>query len=581
MRVLLLLLLAGCSANLDPITADAGTGPDAAVQPAITTPVWSFTSPYGMAQTPRYDMATAGPLQYVINGWDQIAGAGTDSDAVGIMPMRGARGPRRLLEEQTGSRSLIWTLTPIGHVWNNPVVWDDGTVDPSGRVLYHVLEGGVLNATWTGTKTGDAFLVLWHAAPVGVAPGVFHLGPIRMRVVIGIPAPLDKTMVIAPVGGRVQVLVYSDPLYDTAAVDAVGALLAPAPGHVFEMTGAVAEKHVRFVSPAHDVDAVLATGTTPASIDGPTVLADRGEILVGGPDRTDTWRLSSLAVKIIKTGVIGMRRMRYVHPTEVDGVTVTGQTFNFYVNSPRGTVTLWPVGRIVAPYRLSLFEGPQRVMLADFSGTENDYSEDLSGGTNVMETRAAWAWDDTTLISAATLRTRDALSHTGQEGNSVDGGWRHVVTGRLSSFSVGDATSFTPTPPGRSGYRYDAGDAAQVVIGDVSVFHHARSWTGAWSERANKVASLALGDTLYYGAIKDLHAGEVLPDNSELQINDVVSIATGQPPAPAMLRARYALPANTPLRDGMLDLDLGARTHAPWDLATSAGVTQVTFGAAQ
>ena len=176
------------------------------------------------------------------------------------------------------------------------------------------------------------------------------------------------------------------------------------------------------------------------------------------------------------------------------------------------------------------------------------------------------------------LQTREPLSHTGQEGNSVDGGWRHIVTGPLSRFSVGDAIAFTPTPPGRSAYRYDPGDSAQVVIGELGVFHHMRAWTGAWSERANKVASLALGDTLYYGAIKDLHAGEVLPRWSELQINDVVSITTGDPPDPAMLRTRYALPADTPLRDGMLDLDLGARARAPWDLATSGGVAQVTFG---
>ena len=47
------------------------------------------------------------------------------------------------------------------------------------------------------------------------------------------------------------------------------------------------------------------------------------------------------------------------------------------------------VGRITEPYRLSLQRG---VVLADFPSTDNDYSEDLAGGRDVMHTRTAWAF---------------------------------------------------------------------------------------------------------------------------------------------------------------------------------------------
>jgi hypothetical protein len=330
----------------------------------------------------------------------------------------------------------------------------------------------------------------------------------------------------------------------------------------------VTGSHVRFQSPLLGIDRVLGIESTASNEPGPTLLADRAELHGGDPSG---WRISSLAVKIIKTGPIGMRRMRYAN-----GTNVGGQTFNFYVFSPRGTVTLWPVGRIVEPYRLSRYGD---VMLADFPATSNDYSEDLVTGRDVMTTRAAWAFDARTLVEAATLTSRVALTHTGQEGNSVDGGWRHTATGPLASLAVGNGAAFVAMPVATGSYRFDAGDSLHATYPDFSVFHHLRAWSGAWGERADRVASLRSAATIYFGAIKDLHQNEVLPANSVLSVSQVLHVDAPDVD-PATLRARYAL-GDAPLRDAMLDLDGGAEPTAPWDLAISDNHVGVVFGGGQ
>jgi hypothetical protein len=575
------LILPACASVLSPLAdepaPDAGS---ASRSSAAFAPAWTMQSPDGMQQLPEEDVAIAGPLRFGLRGFDQVARASDGTSELRVVPRRAGRAPMRLLLEPTGTRSLVWMLTPIGLLWHNAIVWDDGKAD-EGRLLYHVLEGGVLSATWTRQSVGTSLTVELSSVPTVIAGGVYQLGALRVRVVNGSAELVDHVLVVTPNGERTQLLVYSDPLLDTTAVNAAGALVTPAPGHVAEQPGPVAEKHVVFDSPILELRRVLALGATPSVLPGPVLLADRAELFVGDPSSTTGWRISALAAKIIKSGVIGMRRMRYAHATAIAGASVGGQTFNFYVFSPRGTATLWSVGRVTEPYRLSLFAAREKsspVVLAEFPATENDYSEDLATGRDVMHTRTAWAWDDSTLVEAAALEARVPLAHTGREGNSVDGGWRHVVTGPLQQFTVGDAAQFAATAVPTGSYRYDLGTAFHATYAGLSVFHHQRAWSGVWAERADRVASIRVADTIYAGAMKDLHDTDVLPAGGKLVVSQVLHVSTEQED-PAVLRARFALAPGTALAGGMLDLGKGARPVAPWDLAVEGDLVGIAYGA--
>jgi len=553
MRLLLAVFaLAGCTAAVADDPPDH-TRPDAGVDAHASAfaPAWSYATPDGITQLPEEDVAVTGMLRLGVRGFEQTASAQVGVDGLSIVPRRAALRPMQLLAEPVNTRTLVWMLEPLGVIWHNAIVWDDGKVDDS-RVLYHVLEGGVLDATWARAPDDVSLTVELSSAPLALATGLYQLGALRIRVVTGIATAVGSVLVIAPRLGRVQLLVYTDLTYDTAAVDAVGALLTPMPGKVSVRDSAVAEKHVRFQSNILGIDEVLALGGTPSTQASPVLLADRGELYVGSPDG---WRLSSLATKIIKTGPLGMRRMRYTHGT------LGSQTFNFYVFSPRGTVTLWPVGRVTAPYRVSNFGD---VTLVDFPGTDNDYSEDLPAGRDVMHTRAAWAWDSSTLVEAATLEAKVPLAHTGMEGNSVDGGWRHTATGTPVSFAVGDAQGFTTETVPSSAYRFDPGDAAFAVYTTFAVYHQQRAWSGAWADRADRVAALRVASTTFFGSIKALHNTDVLPAGSTLTVSQVLH-AGDATDDPAALHDRFTLTG--PLRAGMLDLDRDAKPSAPWDLA--------------
>ena len=560
MRALAFLLVIGCSASVDTAVEDPADG--STDEPVTdTVPTWSYTSPPGMRQLPQEDEAVLPGVRFGLRGYDQIVTAATPEGAeLAIVPTQNTKRPLLILSERTQSRSLVWMLTPLGLLWHNAVVWDDGTAD-TGRVLYHVLEGGVMTATWTQAPTGSAFSVELNVTPVVVSPSIYRVGTLCIRVVAG-RAALRGRVITVEATGVAQVLVYTDPHYDNAAVDLAGALRTPRPGRVSIANSAVVEKHVRFTSPTLGIDHVHALGTTPSEHPGPTLLADRAELFV----EPTGWRISALAVKIIKTGPIGMRRMRYAHSSGVGG-----QTFNFYVFSPRGTVTLWPVGRVTEPYRLARIED---VVLADFPATQNDYSEDL--GTNVMSTRTAWAFDATTLVEASTMTANVAISHTGQEGNSVDGGWRHTATGPLTRFLVGDGGGFVArTPPSNNSYRYDAGNAIQALYPTHAVFHHQRTWQGAWAERAQRIASLQASSTIYFGTIRDLHNTDVLAAGKSLEVGQVLHVAP-KAEDPIDLHARYSL-AQQPLQRAMLDLDRGAEVRAPWDLAITGDQITVAF----
>ncbi|MGE0871002.1 MAG: hypothetical protein AB7P03_20730 [Kofleriaceae bacterium] len=595
MRIILLALLASaaCSATGDMMDPDRDPGPkgdnpnevdggvDGEVSLALAEPVWRISSPAGMKQLPEEDVSTGGDVHFKIRGWEQTAAASsaTGATSLKIIPRRGTHIPLAILGETSNTRSLIWVLSPIGVWWSNPIVWDDAVVDTQGRVLYHMLEGGLLSTTWTQAPVGTSLRIEPSAAPAEVSPGVYDLGGLRFRVVSGTVATDGTAINVTPTAeGTIQILCYGDSLYDTAEVNLVGALTTPAPGHVSVVPGPVVEKHVRFRSNALAMDSVLALGTTPTTELGPVLNADTTEIWIGSGTEATGWRMYSLATKIIKMmGPLCMRRMRYLARDEDPANLVSTQTFNYYVFSPRGTVTLWSVGRITEPYSISLVRGQSDLLLAEFPATENDYSEDLVNGRNVMSTRTAWAWDETTIIEASAMTANAQLSHTGIEGNSVDGGWRHVVNGPLSSFAVGGPGGFAPKTPPTGSYHFTVGDAMQAVFPTFSVFHRLRSWTGAWSQRENRIASLKAGVSTIFGSIKVLHNTDKLAAGSTFEVNQMVKMTDGAPEAATTLYDRYALPDATPKRLGMLDLDQGAEPTAPWDLAITGDKVGIVF----
>lgn len=518
----------------------------------------------------------------MLRGWEQTAAVRSADGAVSarIVPAQGARRPLAILGETKGSRSLDWMPTPLGALWFNRVTWDDGSVG-EGRLLYHILDGGLLDVTWSGAPADAALEVALSAAPAAVAGGVFKLGPIRLRVVSGSVASSGSTLTVGPAAGKLQVLVYADPIYDAADVDAVGGLRVPAPGHVVESPGPVTERSERFVSDVLGLDVVLAVDPATPTPVGPVLRADDCHLLVDPPGRKG-WRLGCLAVKIVKSGPLGLRRLFYAHDGPAPGISLGGQTFNFYVFSPRGTVTLWSVGRVVEPYQIG-WDQAHGVAFVRFPATESDYSEDLAAGLGALRTATVWAWDGSTLLEAIAMDTTAALKQTGVEGNSIDGGWRHVAGGAAPTLlRYGGAGGFTDVPGAASppaGYRYQPGDGVQVVYDGFSVFHRRRAWDGAWGASADRIAWFLAGSgsaaQLYYGFVKALRQGDVLPAGSHIEVSQVVRVEPGAAPAVADLHARFALPPGTPMRQGLLDLDRGGTTSAPWDIGLSGGDVRV------
>jgi hypothetical protein len=586
--------------DVDPVTGDGGVPtdggtsgggkdagvptPDAGTSRPPLSARWSYTSPPGMRQLPEEDEATTASIRIGLRGWDQIANARTldGSATLQVVPRSGARSPRRILTETANTRTLYWMLTPLGHLWHNPILWNDGAMD-TGRVLYHVLEPGVLNTTWTAAPAGSALTVVLSAVPTPISAGVYRLGALRVRVVAGTSSVSGTVLTVTPAAGRAQLLVYSDTHYDLAAVNAAGALLTPASGRVAVRATPVTQKHLHFKSTVLGIDTVFALGDGSPRTVGPipVLYADHAVLVVGTPLTTMGWRIGSLAAKIIKSssGQIGMRRMYYANAEPAAGYAVGGQTFNFYVFSPRGTITLWTVGRVVEPYRVSAFDGPPAVTLTDFPATENDYSEDLATGRNVMRTRTAWAWDSAALVEGSSMRAAVALAHTGMQGNSIDGGWRHIARGpTIPTFQVGSASGFSSiTVPANAAYRYDFADSALATFPSFSVFHRLRSWTGAWATRQDRLASLRSGDGTYFGHMKALTNTDVLPAGSTFDVNQVIRVAPGPSEAAATLRARYAFPTGTRLRRGMLDLDAGATPTTAWDLGIRGETASIVY----
>src|SRR5258705_8769787 len=243
--------LAACGASAGHPRADAPPdAPRPESPPAGDDLVWSMSSPDGIQQLPEEDVATTGPLRLAVRGFDQIATAASAEGAeLRIVPHRDTHAPLRLLAEPTGTRSLIWMLTPLGVLWHNPIVWDDGTTDADGRLLYRALEGGVLDATWTRPPAGASLAVELSVPPITEAAAVYRIGALRIRVVAGTPVVAGRVLSVTPAAGRLQVVVYTDALYDAAAIDAAGALRDAAPGRVAEQGRPVARKHVRLPRP--------------------------------------------------------------------------------------------------------------------------------------------------------------------------------------------------------------------------------------------------------------------------------------------------------------------------------------------
>ncbi len=544
---------------------------------------WFSSSPQGMVQEPGYDTFLQDGLTFNLRGYEQMVEVTDSNTTLSVKPKNGDLYPINFLTESSNFRSTAWYVTPLSDLWYDKIVWSDGTED-TGKTMYHVLENGLLNVY---SNSNQSVLELQSSAPIHNSSNIYTTGNMRVRVIKGYASVSSNTLTISPSAGEMQIVVYARNFFDDKPVNVLGALTTEYPGEVVETTGYVKQKHARVQAGSIDkylaVDPVNFTDTGLLyRYENPTGLADAVSISMAGDTFTyPRWHILVRAVKNIKsdTYIRANRRIQYEYLKDVDSY-LTGQTFNFYVFTDIGTQTLWSVGRIREPY--SVYHYPDGKYVFHFPKTNYDHSEH-GVGIEATTTKATWAFDDSTgeLIEGLEIKANMDLEHTGEEGQSIDGGWRHVTKGtatekgtkyRDSSGSwVLDSTIRTSWPY----YLYPEGNGAFAIMSDsdsVRAYAQQRHWSGYWENRADQVAFYNHQDNkIYFGSMKDLHNDDITPAGSVMEMSTVYrGEATSDVPTDSEAESyyqNYVVPDGVAMTDGLVNLSSSsANTNSDWDV---------------
>ena len=527
--------------------------------------LWKYTSPQGMVENSGYDSYAKDGLTFKIYGWKYSASVSDSSNTLSITPINGGAAPSDMSKGQ--QISLVWTLTPMSVLFSNSITWPSGK--DTGLTVYHLLENGVLDVYYANAPSGVSFQLSSTSAPTQVSSSIYQTGSIRIRVVVGSVSLSGNTIAISPSSGTLQFIVYSRNIFDNAQIDELGALKNPSPGEVVESSGFAKEKSLRIQISKINLDKYIAIDPqTP--VDKGMLIRDGAMYVTDSSGSTDGgWAAMQFVASIAKSGALTFRDFAYSF-----GNVFGSQTFNFYLNTPRGTMTFWSVGRITQPYSIYYYPNTD-VHVFYFPETQVDGAED-GFMTNTITTKVVYAFQDSTktMITAENFKANADLYHTSVSGNSVDPGWRHylLAPSDVTAILTHSGTWSTINSPRNSGsYTYSSGDAGYVVGAYSRYFLMKRLWRGYWESAQDLLPSYISFSTNNYifGFMKGVSG--ITPAGSTITVNHVVKLdSTSDIPSYSDAQAAYQkFSIQSPTVDGMIDLsNSDANTNADWDIGS-------------
>lgn len=531
--------------------------------------LWKFTSPQGMVENPGYDSYVKDGLTFKIFGWKYSASVADSSNTLTITPMKNGSPP---VDVSRGQQiGLAWILTPMSDLFQSPIRWSSGA-DP-GLTVYNLLETGLLDVYFSNVSSGVSFQLSSSSQPSKITDSIYQVGSIRIRVISGTVSQSGNALTISASSGTIQFVVYARNVFDDAQIDELGAIKSPTPNEVVESSGFTQEKSERIKITKMNLDKYIAINpSTPAS-KGLLVQNSVMYVTDSSGNINSNWGFGTYTVSYTKSGVLSIRNMNYFF-----GGIFSTQTFNFYLSTSRGTQTFWSIGRITQPY--SVYYYPQTdVHVFSFPETQDDGAQD-GFMTNAITTNVVLAFQDSTktLITAENFKANVNLQQTGEAGNSIDPGWRHVLTtpaGDIKAILVRSGSWSTRSNPS-GGYTYASGNAAFNVGGSSRYFTMKRLWQGYWQNSPDVIASYVnvQANNNIVGFMKSV--GSVTPAGSTITVNHVTKLdSTGAIPSSSEAEAtyqKYSIPSGVPTINGMIDLSSpNALTNADWDIGNVNG----------
>lgn len=540
---------------------------------------WKFTSPTGMVQNAGYDTYSKDSLNFTIKGWQASAKVDDGPNYINITPMNGATNPWNILTDGTNGFGINWAILPLSDIWASNVSWSGTTVD-TGYTVYNLLETGVLSIYWGNAGSGRKFELIGSSNFANPSANIYTLGNMRVRVVTGTPTLSANNLTVTPSGSTIQILVYNRTLFDTASVNQLGALTTAQAGEVVETTGYVKEKHTRYILPWLNIDKYLAIDpvnnmSTGLVANGTTLYFSdsSGNFYMG-------WGVSFGAQNGPKNG--------YPRAVKTLGISLNGASgsgvYNIYANQTtcggRYTMTFASVRRVTKPYSIYYYPKFNQSVFY-FSESINDCSEDLATITNMTRHEVVFAFQYTptksTVIEGLKIEALKDIGHTGEEGYSIDVGWRHDAAMTSPKFKYRNSTGAwlldTAWSDAAPYYKYPEGNGGYPITTQRS-FVTNRHHSGQWGNRANEIAywMSSTNQHVWFGPMKDIHSTDIMPAGAVMNTSGVYTVEPNSTvPSDSEAESEYLtfqIPSTVVLtKMGLVNLTHpNATTNNTWDV---------------
>ena len=341
---------------------------------------WKFTSPQGMVQNVGYDSYVKDGLTFKISGWNYSASVSDSSNNLAITPMRDGILPINDMQGQ-GVR-LNWIMTPMSDIFQDPITWPgsgNALITDSGYTIYDLLQNGVLDVYYANVSSGTLFVLSGSSQLTRVNPTIFMLGDIRVRVLNGTSVLNGAELMIKPSSKTIHFVVYARSIFDSAKIDALGAITSQAPGEVVESSGFTTQKSMKIVIPSLNISEYIAIDPATPATKGLLLQDDSLYITDASGKVNGDWALTFGTIS--KANLDSIRNLQFYG---IPGL-FESQTFDFYLSTALGSDSFVSVGRITQPYSISYYPHSD-VYMYYFPQTQDDGSKMATCQTQLQQT---------------------------------------------------------------------------------------------------------------------------------------------------------------------------------------------------
>lgn len=557
----------------------------------IIPPHWEFDTPTGMIEPVEKVTYTHDGLDFTIWVWKQY-GEVTDGIETATIKIRNTAGggmdPLDLTTEATG-RFIAEAILPLGALWKHRAVWTDSSQD-SGNLMMFLAKTGFLNTLYTNAPANREFRVDGSNNWANPSANIYTLGNLRVRVVKGTPALAGTRITVTPDGSnKIQIMIYNRSAFDSYPLNEMGAITSATADEIRQVAGYYKEIHMRVVDSDMGLDTYMAINPSISEPKGLLVKFYRDAAnpyhylffgIAGANFANQFLFLRSLYTGIKGGQLVSCRRYYYTTKADTTNPRFLTQTFNHYPVIFGTSWTFWTAQRVVQPLTFKFYKtDPAEILLLYFPECRGDFDEANAARDDVTTTKAVLVASNYKIITGLKYTNNVLFDVRGENGNSIDGGHRHLLygIGGFGDVKYLNGGVWTHVANVDGGYWYSTGQAIWGISPESSIryFTMMRHWSG-WAEAKTDRVS-------YFGTINGIWAclNKALydPDNRAADSVSrhgmcVVFQESGSIPSDAegnTLYNDYTHPVGVAFEDGLVDLDAGVPdTNLDWDVGYDA-----------